>query len=217
MHWFCVCSVTWIPFSVFWWCSVEMENSTRQHVSYKNDNSGFLTFGVISLCFVWNRIRVHSVRNILMVLGRNVEQGQMTSRVQEWQLYQSYFLRYIPLLYLTVIMHWFCVRSVTWIPYGIVWWYLVEMEKRWHVMYKNDNSGFLTFGVILLCFVWNIFHVCSVTQICFGIFWWYLIEMQNRTRWCVTYKNDNSAFHIISVIFLCCIWQWLCIDFVSAL
>ena len=32
-------------------------------------------------------------------------------------------------------------------------------------MYKNDNSSFLTFGVIPLCFVWNRFCVCYVTQI----------------------------------------------------
>ena len=74
-------------------------------------------FGVISLCFVWNRFCVRAVtripfRNILMVLGRNVEQDQTTCCVQEWQLYLSYFWRYLPLLYLTVIMHWFGVRNL---------------------------------------------------------------------------------------------------------
>ena len=31
------------------------------------------------------------------------------------------------------------------------------------------------------------------------------------------YKNDNSAFLTFGVISLCYIWQWLCIDYVSAL
>ena len=62
---------------------------------------------------------------------------------------------------------------------GIVWWYLVLMKNRmrWCVRYKNDNSGFLTFGIISLCFVWNRFCVHSVTWIYFRIFWWYLVEM----------------------------------------
>ena len=45
--------------------------------------------------------------NSSLVLGRNVEQAQMTCHVQEWQLCLSYFWRYLPLLYLTVIIHWF--------------------------------------------------------------------------------------------------------------
>ena len=38
------------------------------------------------------------------------------------------------------------------------------------VSVSNENSGFLTFGVISLCFVRKIFRVLSVTQIPFGIF-----------------------------------------------
>ena len=149
------------------------------------------------LCFVWHRFCVRFVTrilwNILVVLGRNVEQDQTTCRVQKWQLCLSYFWPYLPLLYLTVIMHWFRVRSVCQIPFGIFWLYLVEMQNRTRrrVAYKNDNSSFLTFGVISLCFVWNRFCVCSVTWIFFRIFWWYLGEMQNRTRPHVAYKNDK--------------------------
>ena len=65
--------------------------------------------------------------NISIVLGRNVEQDQMMCRVQEWQLCLSYFWHYLPLLYLTFIIHWFCVRSVSQRPFGIFLWYLVEM------------------------------------------------------------------------------------------
>ena len=79
-------------------------------------------------------------------------------------------------------------------------------------MYKKDNSGFLTFGVISLCFVWNRFHVRSATLLPFRIFWWYLVEMYNRTRWCVAYKNDNSAFlnlwHYLLLLYLTVIMCW---------
>ena len=51
-----------------------------------------------------------------MILGRNVEQNQTTCRVQECL---SYFLRYFPLLYFTVIIHRYCVRSVIQRPFGI--------------------------------------------------------------------------------------------------
>ena len=69
----------------------------------------------------------NSLWNILMVLGRNVEQVQTPYRVQEWQLFLSYFWLYLPLLYLTVIIHWFRVRSVSQRPFGLFSWYLVEM------------------------------------------------------------------------------------------
>ena len=61
-----------------------------------------------------------------MILCRNIEQDQMTCRIQEWQLCPSYFWHYLPLLYLTVIIHWFHVRSVSQRPFGIFLWYLVE-------------------------------------------------------------------------------------------
>ena len=43
--------------------------------------------------------------NIFMILGRNVEHDQMTFCIQEWQLCYSYFWHYLPLLYLTEIIH----------------------------------------------------------------------------------------------------------------
>ena len=43
--------------------------------------------------------------NIFMILGRNEEQDQTTCRVQERQLFLSFFWRYVPLLYLNVIIH----------------------------------------------------------------------------------------------------------------
>ena len=102
--------------------------------------SYFVLFEKIScpLCIL------NTLWNISTVLGRNVEQDQTMCLIQEWQLCLSYFWRYLPLLYLTLIMHWFSVRSVSRTLFGIFWWYLVVMKNRTrrHVTYKNDNFSF---------------------------------------------------------------------------
>ena len=93
--------------------------------------------------------------NIFMILGRNVEQDQTTCRVQEWQLCLSYFWCYLPLC-LTVIIHWFRVRSKSktlWNIFMILGRNVEQTRRR--VAYKNDNSAFLTFGVISFCYVWQ--------------------------------------------------------------
>ena len=77
-------------------------------------------------CF-WNGFRVcnlNTLQSILVVLGRNVEQDVSHTRMISLL---SYFWLYLPLLYLTVIMHWLWVHSVSLIPFGIFLWYLVEM------------------------------------------------------------------------------------------
>ena len=103
MHWLRVCSVSLIPFGIVLWYLVEMQNRTRWHVTYKNDNFGFLTFGVISPSCVWIWFLVHSVTripfwNTLMIFGRNLEQDEMRCCVQERQLWLSYFWSYLPFL-----------------------------------------------------------------------------------------------------------------------
>ena len=59
--------------------------------------------------------------------GRNVEQDETMCHVREWQLCLSYIWHYFPLVYFTLIMHWFRVHSVSRIPFGIFLWYLVEI------------------------------------------------------------------------------------------
>ena len=61
----------------------------------------------------------NNLLNISIVLGRNVEQDQTTCHVREWQLCLSDFRHCLPLLYLTVIIHWFHVHSVSQRPFGI--------------------------------------------------------------------------------------------------
>ena len=152
-------SVSWIPFRTFWWYLVEMQNRTRRHITYKSDISGFLSFGVISLCFSfeidfmsagnsnthrntmmvfgrkcrtgWDDVsskrmttqpslllalstfvifdivyaliscllcKSNTLWNILMILGSNEEQDQMTCHIQEWQLWLFLLLELSPLL-----------------------------------------------------------------------------------------------------------------------
>ena len=60
----------------------------ERRVAYKNDNSYFLTFGAISLCLFLKLIvcplcNSNTLRNILMVFGRNVEQDATMCRIQE--------------------------------------------------------------------------------------------------------------------------------------
>ena len=53
----------------------------------------------------------NTLRNILIVFGRNEEQDKTMCCIQEWQLCLSNFWCYLPFLYLTVIMPWFFVCS----------------------------------------------------------------------------------------------------------
>ena len=43
-----------IPFRTFWWYLEEMQNRTRRHITYKSDNSSFLSFWFISFCYAPN-------------------------------------------------------------------------------------------------------------------------------------------------------------------
>ena len=49
----------------------------------------------------------NTLLNILMFLGRNVEQEKTTCHVQEWQLWLSYFWSYLPLC-LNLILYLLC-------------------------------------------------------------------------------------------------------------
>ena len=87
--------------------------------------SDFPLFCLI-LCPLCN---LNTFQNILMVHSRNVEQDKTMCHMQDWQFYLSNLWHYLPLLYLTDL-HWFHVCSVSGIPFGIFFWYLVEMKNR---------------------------------------------------------------------------------------
>ena len=72
--------------------------------------------GVWGTCCFWDRslwrrsktscplCNLNTLRNILMIRGRNIEQDQATCRVQEWPLCLFYFWIYHPLFYLKKIL-----------------------------------------------------------------------------------------------------------------
>ena len=79
----------------------------------------------------WHRLKtscplcnLNNFWNILMILGRNVDQDEMTCHIQGWQLWLSYFWSYHPLFYLKKIS---CPLCNSKIPFGIFWWYMAEM------------------------------------------------------------------------------------------
>ena len=137
----------------------------------------FLLLGYLLLFCFWNWFHVRSVtntlRNILMVFGRNVEQDEITCHEQEWQLCFSYFCCYLPLLYLTMILHLFRFSSVSRKPFGKYLWCTTGwcISCTWMI-----TLAFLPLELLPLL-VWMWFCVPSVTQKPFGIFWWYLIKM----------------------------------------
>ena len=112
---------------------------------------------------------------ILIVLSRNVEKDDTMCHVQEWQICRSYFWRYSPLLYLTVIMHRFHVHSVSRIPFGIILIHGRNVEQEETTCCIQEWQLLLLELSIFVLF-WNCFGVL-VTQIQFLIFWWYLVEM----------------------------------------
>ena len=67
---------------------------------------------------------LNTLWNILMILGRNVEQDEITCRIQDSQLWLSYTWSLSPFVLFEKKIR---VRSVTQIPFGIFRWYLAEM------------------------------------------------------------------------------------------
>ena len=133
IHWFCVGCVSQRPCGIFLMIlvrNVEQEQTTWCVQEWQLCLSYFwryLPLLYLTVIIHWFRVCCNTLWNIFMLLGRNVEQDQRTCLVQEWQLCLSYFWHYLPLLYLTVIIHWYCVCSVSQKPFGIFLWYLVEM------------------------------------------------------------------------------------------
>ena len=71
-----------------------------------------------------------TLQNILMILGRNAEQDEVTCGIQEWQRWLSFFWSYLPLFFCCCFFKLISVRSVIGIPFGTFWWYLVEIRTK---------------------------------------------------------------------------------------
>ena len=80
-------------------------------------------------------------------LYTNINQHEMTCRVQEWYLCLLYFLSYFPLSFVHHKNH---VHSITWKPLKLYSrnFIQISISMRWHAECKNGNSAFITFWVI---------------------------------------------------------------------
>ena len=207
---FLVCSVTGIPFGIFRWYLAAMDKRTRWCVTGKNDNSDFLLLALypfvifdsdnpLILCLL---CKSKTLWNIFMLLGRSVEQDQVTCRVQEWQLWLSYFWIYLPLFCLKLISRLLCNWNTLWnismvlgrngekdqtTCHGQEW--LLCLSYFWRYLpfiFDSDNPLILC----LLCkpkTLWNIFMIlgrsveqdqmtCHIQewQLCLSYFWSHL-------------------------------------------
>ena len=96
---------------------------------------------------------LNTLWNILMILGRNVDQGERTCCIKDWQLWLSYFWSYHTLFYLKKISCPLCNSNTFW-NISMILGRNVEQDQR-HVACNNDNSAFLTFGIISLSYIWQ--------------------------------------------------------------
>ena len=82
-------------------------------------------------------------------LYTNINQHELTCRVQEWQLCLLYFLSYFPL---KPVHHKNRVRSITWKLLKLYSRNFIQIliSTRWRAECKNGNSAFYTFWVIYL-------------------------------------------------------------------
>ena len=136
IHWFRVHSVSQRHFWIFLWYLIE--NVEQDQTMYRVQERQlclsyfwqYLALLYLTVFIHWFLVRCVSqtLWKIFMILGRNVEQDQRTCRIQEWQLCLSYIWCNLPLLYLTVISHWFCVSSVSQRTFGIFLWYMYLVE-----------------------------------------------------------------------------------------
>ena len=109
--------------------NVEQDNTMCCIQEWQLCLSYFWHYLPISLCYIWQWLcfalcKLNTLQNILMILRRNAEHDKTTHHIQEWQLWLSFFWSYLPYF---CFWNWFCVRSVTQIPFRLFCWYLVEM------------------------------------------------------------------------------------------
>ena len=104
---FRVRSVTRIPSGIFWWYLVEQGRTGQDDMSHTRMTtlpflllalSPFVIFDSDYALISCPPCKSNTLWNILMILGRNVEQDKWTCRLQEWQLWLCYFWSYFPLL-----------------------------------------------------------------------------------------------------------------------
>ena len=106
----------------------------------------------VCLCVCHKSCPLHNLKTaqaIFTKLYTNINQHEMTWRVQEWELCLLYFLSYFPLNF---VHHKNCVCSISWKPLKLYSrnFIQISISMRWHAECKNGNSAFYTFWVISL-------------------------------------------------------------------
>ena len=103
-----------------------------------------LSFPLCNLNILWN---------ILIILGRNVEQDQKMCRIQEWQLCLSYFWSYHPLLYLKKISCLLCNSNTLWNILMVLGRNVEQDQKMCCIKEWQLCLSYFSYLVISLCYV----------------------------------------------------------------
>ena len=97
--------MTTLPFLLWQKCRIEPDDLSRTRMTFLPflllALSPFVIFDSDNPLISCPLCKSKTLWNIFMILCRNVEQDQTLCHVLEWQLYLSYFWRYLTLLYLT--------------------------------------------------------------------------------------------------------------------
>ena len=95
--------------------------------------------------------------NIFMKLGRNVEKDKDDVSYTRMTTLPFLLLALSPFVILDkdypLILFLLCKSKTLWHIFMILGRNLEQTRQR--VVYKNDNSAFLTFGIITLCYIWH--------------------------------------------------------------
>ena len=140
-----------------------------------------------------------TLRNITMILHSYVEQVKTMCRVQEWQLWLSYFLGYFPMMVSDAIS---CplyklntVRNIIMILHSYVEQVMTMCRvQEWQLSLSYFPSYCpLLFSDAISCPLHNLNTLCDFIMI--------LHSYVEHIWRCVMYKNDNSHLYTLWVIY----------------
>ena len=153
---FLVRTITPICLMPVGWNFIYGKSIMRGSVMHKGHNSGFNNIGVIALCTFFSHFLVRTITPIwLMPLDWNFIHGKsMMSGSVMYKGHNSGFNNIGVIALCTFFSH-FLVRTITPIWLMPLDWNFIHGKSMMSgsVMYKGHNSGFNTFGVVALCYI----------------------------------------------------------------
>ena len=146
-------------------------------------------------CYIWQWFcfalcKLNTLQNILMILGRNAEQDET----------------------------WFHVSSVTWIPFGIFWWCLVENRTGWDDVLRKRMTT-LPFSLLALppYVIFDSDYVLISCMLCKLNTLWNILMILSSNE-----EPDQTTCHIqewqlwlfftFGVISPSCVWIWFLVS-----